>query len=69
MPDRCLRSLQVVYEKASELFQKVEALLSRYRPYMILGLYEGALSPSLTLTPTATPNPNPNPYPYPYPYR
>ena len=43
MPDRCLRSLQVVYEKASELFQKIEALLSRYRPYMVLGLYEGNL--------------------------
>ena len=43
MPDRCLASLQVVYQKASELFQKLEALLARYRPYMVLGLYEGNL--------------------------
>ena len=30
MPDRCLASLQVVYQKASELFQKLEARLARY---------------------------------------
>ena len=35
---------------------------------MVLGLYEGALSPSLTLTPPPTPSPNPYPYPYPYRY-
>ena len=28
MPDRCLRSLQVVYEKASELFQNLTLTLA-----------------------------------------
>ena len=28
MPDRCLRSLQVVYEKASELFQNLTLALA-----------------------------------------
>ena len=43
MPDRNLRSLQVVYRKASELFQKLEAVLASYKPYLVLGLYEGSL--------------------------
>ena len=43
MPDRNLKSLQVVYQKASELFQKLEAVIARYKPYLILGLFEGSL--------------------------
>ena len=43
MPDNCLSSLQVVYERAAELFTKLEALVGRYKPYVSLGMYEGSL--------------------------
>lgn len=43
MPDRNVESLTVVYQKASELFQKLEEQLARYKTWMTLGLYEGSL--------------------------
>ena len=41
MPDRNVSSLHVVYENASELFAKLEALIARYRPYVTIGMYQG----------------------------
>lgn len=43
MPDRNVSSLVVVYQKAAELFTKLEALLPRYKPYVSLGMYPGNL--------------------------
>ena len=44
MPDRNVESLLVVYQKASELFAKLESeVLLKYRKYVVLGMYDGSL--------------------------
>lgn len=43
MPDRNVSSLLVVYERAAELFAKLEAVADRYRPWMLLGEHGDAV--------------------------
>ena len=43
MPDRNVDSLLVVYQKAGELFAKLERLVAKYRPHCVLGMYEHSL--------------------------
>ena len=43
MPDRNVESLLVVYEKAAELFGKLEKVIAKYQPHVLLGMYPGSL--------------------------
>ena len=43
MPDRNVDSLLIVYQKAGELFAKLEKVIAKYRPHCVLGMYDGSL--------------------------